>query len=194
MKQKIIGFWDWFCKNEQRFLNGSNENLLEIQDKLEFASNSEEYGIALEFSEPTEQIKRLEISADGVRELFDIVKQIVEMAPSLNNWEFVAFRQPIPTPFCLRFENMEFDTSKMFFLPYKDANDELNLVIFGDNFKGYNENELFHYGLTTIDNLIGEYNCVTKVSGYDFVDKIEIGDNEVYPLEELPKFLEYLDD
>jgi hypothetical protein len=194
MLHQIEEFWKWFIKNESRLWNHTSDNrydiISEIQEKLAFASDSEEYGIALEFSNITAPKKRLEISADGVVELFDIIIQIVESAPKLDKWEFVAFRQPIPAPFTLNFNDLEFDTSKMVFLPYENEDGELNLVIFGENFKTYNETDLFHYGLITIDNLIGEYNCVTKVKGYDFVDNDEIGDNEVLPLNELPVFIE----
>ncbi len=194
IEEQIFEFWNWFSINEKRFWEQSDKNahefLNEIQQKLDFASDSEEYEIALESSQLKGLKKRLEISADGVIELFDVVIKIVERAPKLNYWEIVAFRQPIPTPFCLRFNDLEFDTSKMYYLAYNDDSDELNLVVFGDNFKKYDENKLFLYGLTTIDNLIGEYNCVTKIKGYDFLDVEEIGDNNVYPLEQLPEFLE----
>lgn len=194
MDKQIADFWAWFSKNEKRFWNynenNSHDYLNEIQQRLAFASDSDEYGIALEFCELSDAKKRLEISADGVIELFDTVVKIVNLAPKFDNWEIVAFRQPTPAPFRLTFNDMEFDTSKMQFLPYTNDNEELNIAVFGDNFKKYDEGNLFLYGLTTIDNLIGEYDCVTKIKGYDFLDKDEIGDNKVYPLEQLPGFLE----
>jgi hypothetical protein len=196
MKKKIDHFWTWFVENEKRFWDYNEENshdyLIEIQEQLEFARDKEGNGFALEFSEVSPSVKRLEISPDGVQELFDRTIEVVEAAPHLENWEFVAFRQPIPAPFSLQYQNMEFDTAKMFFLAYEDEDDELNLTIFGEKFDEYkkeNENQFYHYGLTTIDNLIGEYNCVMRVKGYDFLDVSEVGDQEVYPLDELPEFL-----
>lgn len=196
MKKKIDHFWQWFVENEKRFWAYNDENshdlLTEIQQQLEFARDNEGNGFALEFRELSPHIKRLEISPDGVQELFDRTIEVVEAAPSLGNWEFAAFRQPIPAPFSLQYKNMEFDTAKMSFLAYEDEDDELNLTIFGENFDEYkkeNENEFLHYALTTIDNLIGEYNCVMRVKGYDFMDVSDIGEQEVYPLDELPGFL-----
>jgi hypothetical protein len=198
MKEDIQKFWTWFVQNEQRFWNYDRDNshdyLHEIQEQLAFASDSDEYTIALEFAEISDTKKRLEISADGVKELFDAVIQIAEAAPELDNWEFVAFRQPALLPFSLNHNNMEFDTSKMFFLPYEDEEGELNLAIYGENFKTYrekNETDFYHYALITIDNVIGEYNCVMRVKGYDFLDTSETDDNDVHPIEELPDFIEY---
>ena len=197
MKQRIQQFWSWFLENEKHFWNYNQENcddyLSEILEHLDFASDSDEYGIALEFYKVSPEKKRLEISADGVQELFDIIIQIANLSPKLENWDFVAFRQPLPAPFCLEFQNMKFDTTKMRFHPYQDDLHELHIVVFGDNFEEYKENnegQFFHYGLITIDNLIGEYNCVMKIKGYDFVDINQIGEHVVYPLNELPKYIE----
>ena len=196
MQQQIAGFWKWFVENEKRFWNYNEENshslLTEIQEHLSFI-NHEGSTVALEFAEILDTIKRLEVSADGVKELFDPIIQLIEAAPELSKWEFIAFRQPAPTPFTLEYEDMEFDTSKMFFLPYEDENGALNLAIYGENFKKYmekDENTFYHYGLTTIDNVIGEFDCVMRVHGYDFLDISEVGDDEVYPLEELPDFID----
>jgi hypothetical protein len=191
--QHIIEFWNWFSLHAKRFWNYNQENshlfLTEIQERLAFVTETHESGLALEFAEISDSIKRLEVSADGVIDLFDTVIRIVELAPDLENWEFAAFRQPVETPFCLEFEDMVFDTSKMFFFPYENEHDELNVAVFGENFKNYEENNLFLYGLTTIDNLIGEYDCVTKIKGYDFLDIEEMAEYETYPLEDLPDFL-----
>lgn len=198
MKKEIEKFWNWFIENEQRFWNYNEDNshdyLTEIQERLEFLRTEEDNGVALEFAEVSDTVKRLEISADGIKELFEPILQLVEAAPQPDNWQFVAFRQPANLPFCLKYKEMEFETSKMFFLPYEDENGELNLAIYGDGFKKYeeqNETEFFQYALTTIDNVIGEYDCVMRVKGYDFLDASEIGDNEVHPLEELSDFIEY---
>lgn len=196
MKQQIDEFWKWFIKNEKRFWNYNEENshdlLAEIQEHLSFITHDDST-VGLEFAEILDSIKRLEISADGVKELFDPIIELVEAAPELSNWEFVAFRQPSPMPFRLEYDEMAFDTAKMFFLPYEDEDGNLNLAIYGENFKQYrekDENAFYHYGLTTIDNVIGEYDCVMRVTSYDFLDVTEIGEEEVYALENLPDFIE----
>lgn len=196
MKKQIDEFWKWFVKNEKRFWNYNEENshelLAELQQQLSFI-NHDDSTVALEFAEIIDTIKRLEISADGVKELFDPIIELVEAAPELSNWEFVAFRQPAPIPFTLKYDDMEFDTSRMYFLPYEDEEGNLNLAIYGENFKQYrekDENAFYHYGLTTIDNVIGEYDCVMRVHSYDFLDVSEIGDDDVYALENLPDFID----
>ena len=198
MNHKIEKFWNWFSKNEKRIWianeNNSHDYLFEIKERLSFVG-TDEYGAAVEVYNISDTKKRLEISAEGVLELFDVIIKIVEAAPHYEKWDIIAFRQPMPTPFCLKYNDMRFDTSKMLFFPYEDDNNELNLIIFGDNFNEYNEGDLIRYGFTTIDNLIGEYNCVMKVKGYNFVDKNEIGEKTVFELETLPDFLyEYYSD
>lgn len=197
MKKQIREFWKWFSENEKRFWNYNENNshnfLLEIQEKLSFCKDQDDNEFSLEFAEVSPEIKRLEISPNAVVELFDPVMKIVNAAPEIAGWQFVAFRQPSPMPFALHFQKMEFDTANMSFQPFEDDDDELNLTIYGEGFSKYlkeNETEFYHYALTTINNAIGEYNCVMRVKGYDFLDTSEIGDEEVYPLEELPDFLE----
>ena len=60
-----------------------------------------------------------------------------------------------------------------------------------DGFGNHENDTLTHYGLIMIDNLIGEYDCVTKVRYYDFQDLSQESQKEgLLPLSQLRAFID----
>ena len=88
----ISEFWAWF----DSYRGGMSEATLPQDQHLE--EIVERIGriepeLAVELSSREDGVKEITISADGVRERFPIVEQIVSQAPSMEGWEVIAFRQ-----------------------------------------------------------------------------------------------------
>ncbi len=78
----------------------------------------------------------------------------------------------------------------MFFYPVIDG-DSLDLIIYAKNIKASDQNKVGYYGLITMDNVLGEYDCVMKVRHYDFHDlDDETEMSDLKPLTELKKFVD----
>lgn len=191
----IENFWTWFSENEKTYRNfqdNSDKCLNELLSKAKKISD----GLAIELELPKDGTINMTISADGVADLFPIVQQIVDKAPKVSGWKFFAFRQRIPTEkvkgMVLKIQNREFNPGKMKFSPIING-DSLDIIIYADNITEENHNQVAYGGLILIDNILGEYDCVTKVRSYDFHNMPQNADNlnDLFPLLELA---EYVDD
>jgi len=178
----IEKFWTWFKENEKRlkkFEQNPNKYLSEILAQ----AKKIQAGLAIEFEPPKNGVINMTVSADGVRELFEIVQNIVDKAPKIDGWKFIAFRQRMNLELVkamkLNAGGDELDPNKMRFFPMI-ADDTLDIIIHIKGVTEENYNQVAYGGLLLLDNILGEYDCVTKVRSYDF--------------HEMPKNKEELDD
>lgn len=187
----VTEFWNWFRQEEERLFTDLDDHPNEILHEMITRLNDVAPDLALEASIIENGKRRLEVSADGDESKFPQVGHIVESAPKLSRWDIVAFRQPLPAPFQLAFGEQEMDTEQIFYLPYENE-EGLTVVVYGPDFNTWAKQDLVHYGFILVDNLLGEYDCVTKVRYYDFKDIEEAEDvEELSELASLPAFLKW---
>jgi hypothetical protein len=184
---RIKEFWFWFDDNKSLYemMQGNQDDKLNlIINELRKITD----GLSVEIT-VNQPIKELTISAEGNIEKFPIVKEIVAKAPTIVGWKVIAFRQPVEKDFTLEYGDIRLTPSKLHYSPVTDG-DSLDIIVFGEGFKDYNQNELAQYGLIMLDNLMGEYNCVAKVRYYDFQDVRDADGYELKPLPEINLFIE----
>ena len=168
--EPIEKFWTWFKDNEKRlrkFKEDPDKYLTEVLTQVKKVQS----GLAIEFEPPKNGIINMTVSADGDRNLFDVVKNIVANAPVIDGWRFIAFRQRINMDqvkeMKLKAEDHELDPGKMKFFPMVNG-DTLDVIIYAKGVTDENYNQVAYGGLLLVDNILGEYDCVTKVRSYDF--------------------------
>ena len=93
----VENFWKWFETNNEQLTmladldEREQQQLLEqLQDQLTHYRE----GITYEMGEPTPTGRTLTFSAEGDFALFRYVDELVENAPDLDWWDFIAYRQP----------------------------------------------------------------------------------------------------
>lgn len=197
-------FWTWFQANVESLtmINdleeaASQQLLADMQQQLDAYVP----GLTFEMSAPTPSGRSLTFSAEGDMELFPHVVALVENAPDVDWWEFVAFRQPKGTELKVLFESYRFDTSKMLFmqLECEEEPDILGLrVAFDEKLvsggkKISQDDEDLQVGLyVTLEALIGEFDCATLVGYLDScpipAEPFKAG---FRPLDDLPAFVEW---
>ena len=186
----IENFWIWFNENNSMFNNINDQNRDDLLDTLLERLHKIQEGLSVEVSEEFKGKRDIVISAEGDRDLFPIVQKIVGAAPKMEGWTVTAFRQPVNIDFTLEYQGLKFKPSQMFFFPVIDQ-DTLDLIIYAKSINKYDSNTVNHYGLITMDNVLGEYDCVTKVRYYDFHDLDEGEDKrDLRPLKELRAFVD----
>jgi hypothetical protein len=190
----IDDFWIWFVKNEKRLKNFQSDpdkylNELFVQVKKIRA------GLAIEFEPPQNGIIKMTVSANGNIELFQLVRDIVERAPAVKGWKFIPFRQRMPTAAVkeikLKVGELVLDPAEMKFFPVRE-NNQLNIIIYTAGVTEKNYNQVAYASFVLLDNILGEYDCITKVGSFDFhampSQKEELGD--LKPLLELAAYVD----
>ena len=188
-KDPIVNFWNWFTKNSDQLHKINDKNSDDIINRILSKIAKVQPELSIEISKEVDGIREMTISPEGDIEKFDIVKTIVEKAPSISGWEIIAFRQPAGFDFTLTYQNIKLSPSELYFYPTIDK-EKIDVIIYGKGFNEYDFNTLAHYGLIMMDNVLGEYDCVTKIRFFDFKDISEVEDmSELMPLTDIRTYI-----
>ena len=150
-------------------------------------------GLTYEIGDATANGRTLTFTAEGDTDLFRYVVELVDNAPDLDWWEFVAFKQPLGTQLKVRFDRFLFDTRKMYFqqLECEEEPEMLGLRIAVEGSKP--DDEDFQVGVyVTLEALIGEFDCATLIG---YMETVPIPDEPFkagfQSLDDLPKFVDW---
>jgi hypothetical protein len=189
----IKQFWDWLTK-QQLTLRKIADGDYDLIDNILIELRKIQTGLAVEF-EKNGDVIIMTISADGVEDNFEIVKEIVNSAPKIDKWDFVAFRQPVPrekiNSITITVKEITLDPKTIWFRALRE-DDNLYVQIFSDNLTEDNRGDIGYGCLMLLDNLIGEYDCVTKVTAYEFYNLNEAEEFKD-DLDRLTKIRDFLD-
>ena len=194
--EKAEVFWKWFeDHNEQLVAMGDLEEKerTELENALQYQLTKYCNGLTYEIGDATANGRTLTFTAEGDTDLFRYVVELVDAAPDLDWWEFVAFKQPMGTELKVRFDRWVFDTRKMYFeqLECEEEPDMLGLRIAVEGSQP--ENEDFQVGVyVTLEALMGEFDCATLVGYMETVPvPAEPFKSGFQRLDDLPKFVEW---
>lgn len=193
---KAEQFWKWFQEhNEQLIALGDldEKGRRELENALQYQLTKYHEGLAFEMGEPTANGRTLTFTAEGDTDLFRYVVELVDAAPDLDWWEFVAFKQPMGTELKVRFDRYLFDTRQMYFqqLECEEEPDMLGLRIAVEG--SAPDDEDFQVGVyVTLEALIGEFDCATLVGYMETVPvPAEPFKSGFQRLDDLPRFVEW---
>ena len=193
---KLEMFWQWFTDHNEQLvmLNDLDDKERgELLNALQQQLTKYCDGLAFDMGEPTANGRMLTFTAEGDTDLFRYVVELVDNAPDLDWWQFMAFKQPMGTELKVRFDKYVFDTRKMYFqqLECEEEPEMLGLRIAVEGSKP--EDEDFQVGVyVTLEALIGEFDCATLVG---YMETVPVPDEPFkagfQPLDDLPKFVEW---
>jgi hypothetical protein len=195
--ERISKFWNWFQTNQQ--LLSSTENPgdkahVELGENLK----SIEEGLTFEIGKATDEKREIAVSADGIPELFPLVKQVVAAAPKMEKWQVVAFRQRVPAAALKELAirgGPAGGGGEQIDLAAKDmrgsisrAGDKANVAVFMKNYTGKEGQQ--NMVLVMLQQALGEYDLVTKVGDIRFASIEEDDKKNSVPFEELGSALD----
>lgn len=189
-------FWNWFSDNNERLTmlgdldEKEQQSLLEeLQEQLDAYCE----GLTYEMGEPTPSGRTLTFSAEGDMDLFRYVVELVDNAPDLDWWEFVAFKQPKGTDLKVTFDKYRFETKQMFFmqLESEEEPDILGIRVALPNPVADDDDQLVGV-YVTLEAMIGEFDCSTLIG---YLDTCAIPPEPFKagfrPLDDFPEFVEW---
>ena len=184
----------------------------QLENALQYQLTKYCDGLTYEIGDATANGRTLTFTAEGDTDLFRYVVELVDNAPDLDWWEFVAFKQPMGTELKVRFDKLLFDTRKMYFqqLECEEEPDMLGLRIAVDSgqcvvdsnrgqvlptthYPLPTDDEDFQVGVyVTLESLMGEFDCATLIG---YMETIPVPEEPFksgfQPLDDLPKFVEW---
>lgn len=167
----------------------------QLENALQYQLNKYCDGLTYEIGDATANGRTLTFTAEGDTDLFRYVVDLVDNAPDLDWWDFVAFKQPMGTELKVRFDRYLFDTRKMYFqqLECEEEPEMLGLRIAVDRSEAAGTDEDFQVGVyVTLEALIGEFDCATLIGYMETVavpaEPFKAG---FQALDDLPKFVEW---
>ncbi|MFA0964391.1 hypothetical protein AB9P05_21475 [Roseivirga sp. BDSF3-8] len=173
--EKIESFWDWFTENRRKYTSLQDLPEEEVESLLEeFLAALHEVNQNLYFEIgglPDTPQKELIITAEGDKEYFPLVEEVVDQAPFFPEWDIIAFKQPAGPDFVISYEDQDFEPEQTLFIPIEPQTDDAITglrVCYAD----YNEGDkgtFLHGTYLMLDYLLGE-----KSSTLD-IDHLEVG-------------------
>jgi len=190
-KSKEEKFWDWFTKHEAQYYHEVNEE--ESREEL-FTSLTNELKkvsseITFEFSPiQNDGIRVMCISAEGVKEFFPIVQNLMSKSPEINNWRFHAFRQRVPGDnYSIQIGDLSISYSDIYFR-YGHEENKVNIELNIKDFDNANKTKNAIYIL--LDGLLGEYDVATMIGWIDWVELEPEKVDSLFPLIELRQIID----
>ena len=184
-------FWSWFSKHQKTYYS-EIENL-EIRDKI-FNELSTELkkvhkDLVFEFSPIHENgIREFTVSADGIKENFPVVIDLIEKSPKIDNWKFNAFRQRVSgDEIGLNFGEFKISYKDLYFR-YQEVDGELGIEL---NIRDYNGESVKQNAVyILLDNLIGEYDTTI---GIGWIDWEKLDENKIEEMIPIIKLRDLID-
>ena len=207
--EKTEKFWQWFQDHNEQLISLGDldeKGRQELENALQYQLTKYCDGLTYEMGDPTADGRTLTFTAEGDTDLFRYVVELVDAAPDLDWWQFVAFKQPMGTDLKVRFDKKLFETKKMYFqqLECEEEPEMLGLRIavpfesspkVGEVTEGRRgmDDEDFQVGVyVTLEALIGEFDCATLIGYMETVpvpaEPFKAG---FQPLDDLSKFVEW---
>jgi len=198
-------FWSWFTAHSESLtmLNDLDEaDRKALLDEMQQQLTAYCDGLTCEVGEQTANGRTLTISAEGDFDLFRYVVELVDNAPDVDWWEFIAFRQPKGKNLRVLFDRYRFETAKMAFMQLENDEepDIIGLrVALPDLPAGYapkvddpEGDDLLVGVYVTLEALLGEFDCTTLIGYVDICpmpkEPFKAG---FRPLDDLPEFVEW---
>lgn len=187
-------FWRWFSVEEARFFNViKTENdiqknfISKIGPKLDELRSGYYYLAGMLNDDTAELI----ITADGKVKNLIFVEELINAAPSLNNWKFTAHKPALDIKDAnIRMADHDFNQSKLHFIPNNSSNypDEIDLTIVHDDFTIENESTITNGMYIFLDNYLGELYFATSIDNLAITGRHQITD-ELVPISKLKDYL-----
>ncbi len=162
-------FWKWFSDHQialEEFIKDPNRDYAiyhEMTDELQ--KFSELLYPEITVNEDDKYV--LIITPNGINDGIEPTREIVAASPTLQNWEFVRFRQP-RDEVSLEQDGLQYETEDIEIITELDeGGDKVNCLIF---IRNMNKDPRKYQTLAFLylDHVLGEFNVITKVGYIDF--------------------------
>jgi len=192
-RTSIKEFWSWFVAHriDVDVLTDSDSPFWDVV--LDELKKIDEH-LWFEMSRPNGNDREFIVTAEGHKELFPVVDQMVSLAPHIEGWQFFALIPSRGFDFEMTYEGLTFAPCSMWFLPLESRSrpQEFGIRVGIPNYNTAIERQAKHAVLIILDNGLGERSSSIDVQFVDIAPLPEDPDFEGYlELTELPRYIEW---
>jgi hypothetical protein len=186
------GFWKWFNQHEVELfefeLNRETERE-KLFDRLATELHKVHPDLTFEFG-PKEPRREFIISAAGVKDAFPAVVGLANAAPTLERWQFTAFR-PRRTPInVVEIDGKRIDPRDVQF-SLLDNGKIAGLYLFIPGFQE-GDTDFKQIGYLLLDEALGEYDVETRLGLIKMLSPDTQTEGDRFPLPDLPALFDQL--
>lgn len=191
---QIPVFWKWFQSNELQLFTGlsaspTDNSISAFSAQLKAIDDD----LAFEVGKASGGMAELDVSADGIEELFPVVERIVASAPKMKYWKVVAFRQPTPPETlktsAIRYRSSEGTDGNLAVSDMRASakrnGDKAAVIIYIKDYDGSEDHQ--RMSLIMLQQAIGEYDLIKRVESVQYKPTSEATDENSVPLAEFGK-------
>ena len=182
-------FWQWFEQNSSRLFAFETDRDGVFRD-LTAALHKVHEGLTFEFGPVKNGKREFIVSADGIRDRFPAVQNLVAAAPAMSQWTVIPFRPPKGIGTVIQYEGQRVGPEDVWFRAEADG-DRIGLTLF---VRGLTEETKQAFGGATfilLDSALGEFTVETRV-GYIEWERLP-DDPEAAGLQPFPAILQVFD-
>ncbi|SDN11067.1 hypothetical protein SAMN05518871_103320 [Psychrobacillus sp. OK028] len=190
-KDPIEAFWQYFKDHEKELYNFRDEDIEKLFGNLHKLISK--VNKQLVFSMPKQMVdekREFTISAASIGNNFPDVIRLIEAAPQMDRFTFIAFNQRNDDETGVKTNDIELTRDDVFFNYTYDA--ELPAFYLELYIKGFQEDndDYYEVAMELLEIVIGEYVLGTEITEIGFHPFIS--PDELLPINELPNSLELL--
>ena len=157
-------FWTWVVANAETLRDVCDRDA-PILDELLEQLHAYRPGLYFELGGTPGETTELIISAEGVAERFDAVRELVAAAPALDGWEFIAFKPAHGFTFVTEHGRARIDAARSWFLPMESAArpDQLGLRLAVDDYTAEVHEDFLFAAFIVLDVGLGELSAARDI-------------------------------
>jgi len=190
----IGAFWEWFTQNATRIREAGPEGLSRgVTQELGSRLKRCHKGLTWEITPVDPANWVLCISADGNREVFPAVQEVVAAAPAIPGWSVVAFRQRGLLDVRLEFADHVLTYEDIWFTAER-VGEGLSVTLWIKGLTRETDPMLSQAALILLDNALGEYDAVTRIVELNRgpLPKNPESKPGLHPLSQLPEMVDFI--
>lgn len=187
MQQAIREFWDYFLLRKADMERFKNVNDPVYDDVLRVLQRIHS-GLWFEFC-ATPGENELVISADGKKELFPLVEEVVQAAPETDDWEIVALKPKRGFPITTEWKGSIVKIGDVLVVPVFKQTGEMGLKMYVPMLDASNSEDLHNALLRALDVGLGERRFAEAIEA-TWVHPLADAPPRAFPLPDLDDYLE----
>jgi hypothetical protein len=161
---RIRAFWQWFAdhlrefnslsKPDEPFWDLALEQLKKLDERLWF-----------ELSASGDVIREFIVTTEGHVETFPVAVALVNQAPAIEGWVFVALKPPMGFTFTTRYEGILFEPGRMWFLPLESSSrpQDFGMRVGIQGLESMDETAAHNAVLVVLDTALGERSAALDI-------------------------------